>query len=216
MFRFLIAMSVCCLATGCFSHPAIYPDHWAEAESSEDGSCPLIDGIYLNRGESAGSTRSPAWGGIASRSLAHILNGGAGVDTLPLWNKLGTTDSDPDTDPNVTVRLSLAEGRLQVTGIHADGASRSIELRLQSCSDGLLELDGDWDSDFEELGPVAPEFSRKTIEFGRAQDGSLLMRESKSALQWFLLSPAFGYTEAAWTRFAPAATPVANAAQVSP
>ncbi len=216
MFRIATVCLAGCLASGCFSTPAIYPEHWAKPQVSDDRTCPSIDGRYANAGESPGNEKNLGRDVAEARSLAHVLNGGTGVDSLALWNKLGDSFADPALDPNVTVRLSVADGRLHVTAAHADGSSRSLALRVSSsCRNGLLALAGDWDNDVELISPAAPEISRKSIALGRAADGSLLMRENKSAAQFFLLTPVFGYTEAAWIRFeeAPAVTaPVAEAA----
>jgi hypothetical protein len=216
MLRVITVGFACCLASGCFSRPAIYPEHWAEPVSVDDRACPRIDGHYANSGESQRSDGIVGHEFTEHHSLAHILNGGTGVELLALWNQLGNSFANPDRDPNVAVRLSVEDGVLQVTAMHADGSNRSMDLPLRpDCRDGLLALEGDWDSDFWLIGPVAPEFSRKSIAFGRATDGALLVLESKSAVQWFLLTPSFGYREADWIRFEelPASTAVA---EVSP
>jgi len=217
MLRVITVGFACCLASGCFSTPAIYPEHWAEPVSLEDRACPSIDGIYANSGESRWTHGAAGQEIYGARSLAHILNGGTGVGSLALWNKLGDSFENGNRDPNVSVRLSVGDGRLQVTGTHADGSSRSIELPVRpDCPDGLLTLEADWDTDLWLIAPVAPEFSRKSIAFGRATDGALLVHESKTAVQWFLLTPSFGYREADWIRFKELSTSSAAVAEVSP
>ena len=217
MLRVITVCFACCLASGCFSTPAIYPEHWAEPVSLEDRACPSIDGIYANSGETWWTHANAGQELYGARSLAHILNGGTGVDSLALWNKLGDSFANANSDPNVAVRLSVGGGRLQVTATHADGTSRSMELPVRpDCREGLLALEGDWDSDFWLIGPVAPEFSRKSIAFGRATDGALLLLESKSAVQWFLLTPSFGYREADWIRFKEVPASTVAVAEVSP
>ena len=207
----------CCLASGCFSTPAIYPEHWAEPVSLEDRACPNIDGIYANSGKSRWTYGIDGQETYGARSLAHILNGGTGVNSLALWNKLGDSFENANRDPNVSIRLAVGEGRLQVTATHADGSSRSMDLPVQpDCRDGLLALEGDWDTDLWLIAPVAPEFSRKSIAFGRATDGALLVREGKTAVLWFLITPAFAYREADWIRFAELPVSTAAVAEVSP
>lgn len=213
MFRFLTACCAACLASGCFTSPAIYPENWAAKQASHGKDCPSVDGVFANTGDSRLEDGFNGFPVAEARSLAHILNGGTGVVSLALWNKLGDTFSDPERDPNSTVRLAFTDGRLHVTAAHPDGSSRSMVLPVQSgCRDGLLALQGDWDSDFELIGPPAPEFSRKSVALGRAGDGSLLLLESKTAVQWFLLTPAFGYSEAVWIRFEELPTSVASVA----
>jgi hypothetical protein len=207
MLRITAACFAACLAAGCFSHPAIYPDNWAQPEVSGGSTCPSIEGRYANAGQSV----------FGARSLTHILNGGTGIPSLALWNKLGDSSEDPARDLNETVSLSLIGGELTATATRADGSNRSMTLpTASSCRDGLLQLEGDWDADFELIGPPAPEFSRKSIAVGRASDGSLLVRESKTATQWFLLTPAFGYTEATWIRFEEAPTVASTVAEATP
>ena len=217
MLRVITVGFVCCLASGCFSTPAIYPEHWADPVSTEGRDCPSIDGLYTNAGEIWWTHANAGQELYGARSLAHILNGGTGVDSLTLWNKLGDSFANANSDPNVAVRLSVGDGVLRVTAMHADGSNRSMDLPLQpDCSDGLLALEGDWDTDLWLIAPVAPEFSRKSIAFGRATDGALLVREGKTAVQWFLLLPSFGYREAEWIRFKEVAAATAAVAEVSP
>jgi hypothetical protein len=206
-----------CLGSGCFSTPAIYPEHWAEPVTVDGRACPSIDGLYANSGESRWTHDSDGQEIYGARSLAHILNGGTGVDSLALWNKLGDSFENAHRDPNVSIRLSVGDGRLQATATHADGSSRSMEMPVRpDCRDGLIALEGDWDTDLWLIAPVAPEFSRKSIELGRATDGALLVRESKTAVQWYLITPAFGYREADWIRFAELPVSTAAVSEVSP
>ena len=217
MFRITTACFAGCLVSGCFSTPAIYPEHWAKPQISGERTCPSIEGVYANAGESYSSDGISVHFLTEARSLVHILNGGTGVDSLALWNKLGDSFSDPARDPNETVRLSVADGNLYVTAARADGSSRSMEMPVNAnCRDGLFVLASDWDTDIELISPVAPEFSRKSIALGRAGDGSLLLRESKTAAQWYLLTPAFVYSEAAWIRFEEAPQVAGVMAEKSP
>lgn len=200
--RTLLAGCVIAPLTGCLSSPAIYPDTWAEQVVSHDGGCPRIDGTYRNSGESYRDYDGGRHRVRSERSLAHILNGGTGSESLQLWNKLGHTTEDPAGDPSSTVSLRLAEGLLHVTAAHADGASRTLALRVREvCRNSVLALEGDWDLDAEEIGPGAPEISRKSVTVGKAADGSLLVHENESAALFFLFVPAFGYREAEWIRF---------------
>ena len=211
MFRLTAACCTCLLASGCFSSPAVYPGHWRGQQVLNDGDCPVIDGSYLNAGETYRSADGDEHAIAEARSLAHLLNGGTGVESLALWNKLGDSHADPARDPAVTVDLVVLADRLRVTATHADGGSRSLALPLSDdCHDGLYALASDWDTDLELIAPVAPEFSRKSTSLGRADDGSLLVYEKKTAVQWYLLTPAFGYSEAAWIRFSPAPPPAAR------
>ena len=53
---------------------------------------------------------------------------------------------------------------------------------------------------------------------GRAEDGALLVRERKTATQFFLFTPSYGYTDSAWVRFGivPAATAELAATEATP
>ena len=104
-----------------------------------------------------------------------------------------------------------------MTATHADGSSRSIELPVgPECREGLRAVASDWDADFWLIAPVAPEFSRTSVAIGRAGDGALLVRESRTAAQWYLFMPVFGYSEADWIRFEEIPEPTAITAEVSP
>ena len=204
------------LLSGCFSHEAIYPVEWGAPESVDGGGCPRLDGIYANAGQVREADAYDA--SVAeARSLAHILNGGNGVESLSLWNKLGPTSANPAQDPNVTVELKHVGERLQVIATHADGERRSLELELPpECHDGLFAFEADWDADTETIAPVAPEFSLNSLALGRADDGSLLLHARKTASLFFFFVPAFGYTETAWLRFPPAPAVAVAAAEDEP
>lgn len=190
------------LLAGCFSTSATIPDDWARPVAMPGDDCPAIDGTFRNAGE----TYEEYGNGEFSRhgrSLAHILNGGTGHESLELWNRLGSTSEDPARDRFDAITLRLADGRLNVSAADAEGDGRSISLPVDArCRESVLALDVDWGRyaqfpGFDDVDQVG----RISLELGRSEDGSLLVRETESGSYFFLFMPVFAYRDAAWTRF---------------
>ncbi|MGQ0384839.1 MAG: hypothetical protein ACT4UP_09210 [Gammaproteobacteria bacterium] len=211
----MIAVAACVapVLAGCLSTSAVYPSTWPDQVVLEDGVCPVIDGSYRNAGESVSRYGGNTLRG--RRSLAHILNGGTGRTSLELWNRLGHTAADPARDPFVSVSLRLAGGKLDITAEAADGSRRVQNLPVATrCRDSVLALDVDWGKHFQmPLDPFQETPGRIALVFGRAADGSLLVRETETATYMLLAMPAFSLRDEAWLRFreAPAALTAAGA-----
>jgi hypothetical protein len=198
------------LLAGCFSASGMIPDDWAEPIVLQGDDCPAIDGTYRNAGE----TYEPDYSGQYSRherSLAHILNGGTGRPSLELWNRLGPTAANPSEDRFDSVSLRLANGQLHVSAADTEGDGRTMSLPVHvRCQDSVLALDVDRGTYFK--GPSSYEdVGRISLALGRAEDGSLLLRETEAGTYIFLFMPVFAYREEAWTRFAEAPATVVAA-----
>jgi hypothetical protein len=188
--------------TGCFSTSAVIPDDWAGQVVLQGDDCPAIDGTYRNAGE----MYEEQFGGEyvrRERSLAHILNGGTGRLSLELWNRLGPTSDDPSADRFDSISLRLADGQLHVTASAAEGGERTVSLPVKArCRDSVIALDVDWGryamfpgfDDDDQVGRIS-------IVLGRADDGSLLVREKEAGSYFFLFMPVFAYRNEAWARF---------------
>jgi hypothetical protein len=198
----LAAICAGTLLTGCFSTSAVIPDDWAGQVVLQGDDCPAIDGTYRNAGE----THAALWGGEYfrhERSLAHILNGGTGRPSLELWNRLGPTSENPSADRFDSISLRLADGRLHVSAADAEGDGRTMSLPVHvRCRDSVIALDVDWGryalfpgfDDDDQVGRIS-------IALGRAEDGSLLVREKEAGSYFFLFTPVAAYRDEAWARF---------------
>lgn len=205
----LAAICAGTLLAGCFNTSAVIPDDWPEQVVLQGDDCPVIDGTYRNAGEKY----EQLWRHDYSRyerSLAHILNGGTGHRSLELWNRLGPTTEIPSEDGFQSVSLRLAAGQLQVTASDAAGGERTVLLPVKArCRDSVIALDIDWGryvlfpgfDDDNQVGHIS-------IALGRAEDGSLLVREKEAGSYFFLFTPIAGYRDEAWTRFEEAPTTV--------
>lgn len=188
------------LLAGCFSTSGMIPDEWAKPVVLQGDDCPAIDGTYRNAGE----TYEPDYSGQYSRherSLAHILNGGTGRPSLELWNRLGPTAANPSEDRFDSISLHLDDSQLHVSAIDTEGAGRTMSLPVQvRCRDSVIALDVDWGTYFK--GPMSyDDVGRISLALGRAEDGSLLLRETEAGTYIYLFMPVFAYREEAWTRF---------------
>jgi WD40 repeat protein len=170
---------------------------WADQVKVESGACPSIDGEYQNAGETFSKGKLDTHD-CTRVSLAHLLNGWGGPNLEPAENRLGLTSEDPAKDPHETIRLRLLGGKLHVEASLADGSTKAFDLPTrQECRDSTLLLAADWDA-WEAV------IFRSTLALGRAEDGSLLVRESQGGVMFFFL-PFPVFTFPYWTRFPPAA-----------
>ena len=170
---------------------------WADEVKVESGACPVIDGEYLNAGGRFSKARHDTFE-CTTVSLAHLLNSWDDSALRQADKRLGLTSPDPAKDPYQKVSLRLLDGKLHVEASLADGSTRAFDLPTrQQCRDSTLLLEADWD-DGEAW------FFRRTGALGRAEDGSLLVRESEGGVAFFLVPVPF-FTFAEWTRFPPVA-----------
>ena len=196
------------LLSGCVS-TGVYPDHWAEKVDAERGACPDIDGEYLNKGEYFEKVGD---GGIVRHT--------ASLGALACATCTEDERSAPGTLTSLTevyerFRLELVDESLIISATTADGITYRHEQPIHArCSGSLLQFEAGWWSSLEEedgwevfgttLGMSM--LARASTKLGRAQDGSLLIRQSMVASVMVLQWPVFPMVEAGWIRF-PAATP---------
>jgi hypothetical protein len=206
----IAAVLVGVVTSGCvMNERAVYGIDWPEKVKMETDACPVIDGDYQNSGERFAS-------GTYERqavSLAHLFNGGS-----EKWhraeNRLGRTSFNPAEDGYQTVRLRLAEASLHIEGVRADGSTKSFDLPTrQQCKNSTLLLEGDWGG--SETMLLASAVGRSTLALGRAEDGSLLVRQSETGVGFVLWLPVFAGTFADWTRFQPASAAPAQLTEVT-
>lgn len=184
------------IASVCVETPHPMPSgSWADQVKVESGACPVVDGVYQNAGGRFSNARHNTFV-CTTASLAHLLNGWDDSEVRQADKRLGQTSPDPAKDPYQTVRLRLQDGKLHVEAALADGSTRAFDLPTRGkCRDSTLLLEADWED-----GEVG--FLRRTSALGRAEDGSLLVRESEGGMSFFL-APAPFFTVAKWTRFPP-------------
>jgi hypothetical protein len=191
------------IASLCVVSPHPMPGgSWADQMKVESGGCPVIDGEYLNAGGRFSKAKHDTFE-CTTVSLAHLLNSWDDSALRQADKRLGLTSPDPAKDPYQKVSLRLLDGKLHVEASLADGSTRAFALpTLQQCRDSTLFLEADWDDSSE------PTIVRRTRALGRAEDGSLLVRDSEGGVAFILLPiPVFSFAE--WTRFPPVA-PVAT------
>ena len=170
---------------------------WADQVKVESGGCPVIDGEYLNAGGRFSKARHDTFE-CTTVSLAHLLNSWDDSALREADKRLGPTSPDPAKDPYQKVSLRLLDGRLHVEASLADGSTRGFDLPThQPCHDSTLFLEADWDQ-----GEAW--FFRRSGALGRAEDGSLLVREGEGGVAFFFV-PIPYFTIGEWTRFPPAA-----------
>ena len=120
---------------------------------------------------------------------------------------------DPDEGKYQTIKLRLANNVLHIEALRADGSSRAFDLPTRKeCRDSTLILEKGWGDSDSML--VASALARSTIALGRAEDGSLLVRDSQSGVGFVVWLPIVAGTFADWTRFPPAASATAPAPEV--
>jgi WD40 repeat protein len=185
-------------------HPRYSGGSPADQVRVENGACPDIDGEYQNAGERYNDAYE-----CTTVSLAHLFNSWDDPALRLADTRLGVTSPDPAKDPYLSVSLRLLDGKLHVVAALANGGTRAFVLPTrQPCQDSTLLLEADWD-DGEAW------FFRRKGALGRAEDGSLLVRESEAGVA-FLLVPVPYFTSAEWTRFPPVAPAPAPARPSGP
>jgi hypothetical protein len=194
---------------GCVS-TAYYPDHWAERAKSKGQACPDIDGEYLNEGESFDKVGD---GGI----LRHTVSlGELSCTACTDEERLGSESFTSFTPAYERFRLDLEDEVLTITATTADGVAYAHQRPVRSkCSGSMLQVEAGWLSSLEEEGGweiFGSTFGmhileRASLTFGRAEDGSLLVRHSGVGSLMLLQWPILPVVSAAWIRF-PAATPL--------
>ena len=190
------------LASGCMTRP-IYHESWAEQVKVEAGACPDINGEYQNTGEAFRKDKHIVYE-REQLSLAHLLNGGYGLESHTVDNRLGFTAYEADMDPHRQVRLKLDEDVLHVESTLDDGSIQAFDLPVRrECRDSILVLEAAWSYDLFAAAAV-----RGYYAFGRAKDGSLLAFGNVGGV----LLGVFWRSTAFWVRF-PSAVP--EPAQVS-
>ncbi len=197
---YLAIVLVCALSSGCISvKPAVYGESWARQVKTRSGECPVIDGDYQNAGE--GFAKAKDGSQIRNdHSLANLLNiWGDNYQEGETDSRLGSTFYDPAMDPYRTIHLQVAGDRLLVEAALADGSSRKFDLPARRrCRDSELMLKAI-------DGGVDYEYTRTTLRFGRAEDGSLLVHWG-SFYMMSIIGPNAASYSAAWVRFPPAAS----------
>src|SRR5437867_8376679 len=172
---------------------------WADQVKVESGACPVIEGEYQNAGGRFSKAKHDTYE-CTPVSLAHLLNEWDDSQLRKSDNRLGKTSPDPAKDPYRTVSLRLLDGKLHVEASLADGSTRAFDLPTrQQCRDSTLFLEADWDDSDD------PAIVRRTRALGRAEDGSLLVRDSEWGVAFVFLVPIPMFTFAEWTRFPPVA-----------
>ena len=209
-FRLIGAAAVLGLLSGCVS-TSVYPDHWAKQVDPARGECPDVDGEYLNEGEYFEKVGD---GGI----VRHTVTLGAlacAACTESERQAEGTLASVTEAYPRF--RVELADETLAITASTGDdGITQRYEQPVRTdCSGSLLQVEAGWWSSLQEedgwetfgatLGMSL--LSRASMKFGRAEDGSLLVRQSALSSLMVLQWPVLPMTEADWIRFPSAGMP---------
>lgn len=201
-------------AAGCVSG-GIYPDEWAKKVEVESTDCPVIDGEFVNEGEYFEKVDDD--GLIRHTTTLGSLSGC--FDCLAAEVPTGVTIAAV-TDSYQKFRLQLVDETLYIQATAADGSTLALEQPIRkSCSDSLMLVEADWWSSLEEedgwemfgatLGMSM--LARGSWKLGRAEDGSLLVRQSASGSLLLFYWPILPMSFSEWVRFPPAVpTPVAE------
>lgn len=161
------------IASVCVDTPHPMPSgSWADQAKVESGASPVIDGEFLSAGGRFSKAKHDTFE-CTTASLAHLLNSWDDSGLRQADKRLGLTSPDPAKDPYQKVSLRLRDSKLHVEASLADGSTRAFDLPTrQPCRDSTLLLEADRDDD-------EVVFFRRTGALGRAEDGSLLVRESE-------------------------------------
>ena len=186
----------CAFTTGCAMQP-VYGAAWADQVKVESGACPDIDGEYENSGERFAFDSHER----QVISLAHILNGGNAADSHEADDRLGLTTSTPTPDSYQAISLHRVDDKLHVEGKRADGSAKAFDLPTRGrCRNSTLLVDVDWGgASFVIVSGVA----RNTLALGRAEDGSLLVRDGGSGALFLFWIPIIAGSASDWTIFHP-------------
>jgi hypothetical protein len=130
-------------------------------------------------------------------SLAHLLNGGFGLESHRDDDRLGVTMYLASDDEYQTVHLRQVEGKLHVTAARADGSSQSfVQPTHEKCRNSTLLIETRNGYDL-----FSASFVHGGYSLGRAKDGSLLAYGSTKGT----VLVALVQSNAFWVRFPPAA-----------
>ena len=101
-----------------------------------------------------------------------------------------------------------------IEAARADGSNRAFDLPTrQQCRDSTLILEKGWNG---ATNLIAFGIGRNALALGRAEDGSLLVRDSRSGVVTLWWLPIFAGTSADWIRFPLVASAPADAASLPP
>ncbi len=211
---------VCALAAGCVSRP-VYDESWAERVKVKSGSCPVIDGEYLNAGEQGLKEKDKAKCeacASSARSLARMLSVGNDFSVPEGEVRSAPSIDDPATYRYQSIRLQLTDDNLQVEASLADGGVEKYELPIQKkCRNSTLVLHVSWDgTDVMGSVPFVSFINHAALALGRAQDGSLLVRNSSTEGLFLLEWPLILVSDGTWTRFAPSTPAPEQLSAVTP
>ncbi len=215
MFRLFAICTAAVLAAGCVSIGS-YPDEWAELAHVKSGACPVIDGEYLNQGES-----SDMGGDEFKQStpgLAQILSQGFSIESyqpdVPAEIEEVSIEGDranesiegPAVDPYEKVSLELVDKTLKVTVTGTDGSTSSFERPVLSrCRGSMMLVAKDWSSTLDDEDMPTSVFlhllEREAWKLGRAEDGSLLLHVSYGGSLMVLQWPILPVLASGWMRF---------------
>jgi hypothetical protein len=203
---FLALILSAVFASGCIRHP-IYHESWAEQVKVEDGACPDIDGEYENTGEAFKKDKHIVYQ-REQLSLAHLLNGGYGMETYTVDNRLGFTAYQADVDPHRQVRLKLDGDVLHVESTLDDGRVQAFDLPVRrACRDSIVVLEAAWSYEL-----FTASAARGYYAFGRAEDGSLLAYGNVGGV----LLGVFWNSAAFWVRFPTVASGPPQLSELAP
>jgi hypothetical protein len=187
----------------------VYEESWAEQVKVESGTCPIIDGEYLNVGDRGIREKDKAKCdscGRSTRSLAGLLMLGYDYNVAEDEIRLDPAIDDPTTYVYRSINLRLVGNELHVEALLPDQSVERFELSTRhKCRNSTMLLSTSWDgTDIMGSVPFVSFISHTSLALGRAEDGSLLVRtgstEGLFLLEWPLILTMGG----TWTRFPPA------------
>lgn len=225
------ACAAVAFAAGCVSG-GVYPNAWAEKQEVGSAGCPVIDGEYLNEGEYFEKVDDD---GLVRHTMTFSDSFGCKEcpgDELAPGESFGCMECFGDeqtpipevaavTSPYERFSLRLVDKTLHIRATAADGSTRSFEETVRtSCRDSMMLVGAEWWSSLEEeegqemfgatLGMSI--LARGSLKLGRAEDGSLLVRQSATGSLLLFYWPILPMSFSEWVRFPPAATtPAAEA-----
>ncbi|MGQ0384841.1 MAG: hypothetical protein ACT4UP_09220 [Gammaproteobacteria bacterium] len=185
--RVSVILLICATAAGCHTGPE-FRNSWPQPVKLESGTCPDIDGVYENAGESGRRFVRHLQSMNSAISLAHLLNGQFDSFSYKNPDRLGATTSDPYQDAYRTIRVRHLVDTLHFEAVRADGRAASFELQASpECRDSWVLLKSGWAADTLD-GPY-PVQVRYDLAFSRFTDGALLVRTKTD-----FPTPGAGYT----------------------
>ncbi|MGQ0384838.1 MAG: hypothetical protein ACT4UP_09205 [Gammaproteobacteria bacterium] len=196
MLRMIVSCAMAVLASGCVTQP-VYHESWAaQVKLAEDDGCPDVDGIFGNAGDGY-ERKSRDRLEHHDLSLAHLLNGGFGMERHHAPDRFGDTSYAASADSYQAVNLRREGEFLLVEGFQGGQVVRSFRMPVRlPCRDSLLVVESAISYDL-----FMAAFARGYYALGRADDGSLLAYGSIGGV---MLGAIWGST-AFWARFAESA-----------